>query len=143
MVKKKPHARSKRPLVSDSHIALNTNSRWTMSVDGYILTVTSANSLVSDVHDPRGTVQSHSPSLFRSLKREEAVPMRQQKKMLPRGVDATLQNAQSLGVAGILALLAIFFVFTPGRISALESDRTIAQFAHTAWGPKDGAPSRS
>ena len=67
--------------------------------------------------------------------------MRQQKKMLPRGVDATLQNAQSLGVAGILALLAIFFVFTPGRISALESDRTIAQFAHTAWGPKDGAPS--
>ncbi len=67
--------------------------------------------------------------------------MRQQKKILPRGVDATLQNAQSLGVAGILALLAIFFVFTPGRISALESDRTIAQFAHTAWGPKDGAPS--
>ena len=25
--------------------------------------------------------------------------------------------------------------------AAFESDRTIAQFAHTAWGPKDGAPS--
>ena len=25
--------------------------------------------------------------------------------------------------------------------AALDSDRTIAQFAHTAWGPKDGAPS--
>ena len=25
--------------------------------------------------------------------------------------------------------------------AVLESDRTIAQFAHTAWGPKDGAPS--
>jgi ligand-binding sensor domain-containing protein len=24
--------------------------------------------------------------------------------------------------------------------AALDSDRTIAQFAHTAWGPKDGAP---
>src|SRR5262245_34257200 len=25
--------------------------------------------------------------------------------------------------------------------AALDSDRTIAQFAHTVWGPKDGAPS--
>jgi ligand-binding sensor domain-containing protein len=24
--------------------------------------------------------------------------------------------------------------------AAFDSDRTIAQFAHTAWGPKDGAP---
>ena len=36
---------------------------------------------------------------------------------------------------GLLAAIACLTAF------ALDSDRTIAQFAHTAWGPKDGAPS--
>jgi signal transduction histidine kinase/ligand-binding sensor domain-containing protein len=36
---------------------------------------------------------------------------------------------------GLLAAVACFTAF------ALESDRTIAQFAHAAWGPNDGAPS--
>ena len=35
----------------------------------------------------------------------------------------------------------LFFALACSRGAALESDRTIAQFAHTAWGPKDGAPS--
>jgi signal transduction histidine kinase/ligand-binding sensor domain-containing protein len=67
--------------------------------------------------------------------------MRQQDNMLPRGVDGSIKSALSLSVPRALALLAIFFISTAGRLSALDSDRTIAQFAHTAWGPKDGAPS--
>lgn len=35
----------------------------------------------------------------------------------------------------------LFFALARSFAAALESDRTIAQFAHTAWGPKDGAPS--
>ena len=37
---------------------------------------------------------------------------------------------------GLMAAVACFTAF------ALNSDRTIAQFAHTAWGPKDGAPTQ-
>jgi len=42
----------------------------------------------------------------------------------------------------VLALELCLFLALAGSCSAaLESDRTIAQFAHTAWGAKDGAPS--
>jgi signal transduction histidine kinase/ligand-binding sensor domain-containing protein len=37
--------------------------------------------------------------------------------------------------------VCLFFVLACSAAVALDSDRTIAQFAHTAWGPKDGAPS--
>jgi len=42
-------------------------------------------------------------------------------------------RARTLLVCLLLALACAYS-------AALESDRTIAQFAHTAWGPKDGAP---
>jgi ligand-binding sensor domain-containing protein len=37
--------------------------------------------------------------------------------------------------------VCLFLVLACSCGTALDSDRTIAQFAHTAWGPKDGAPS--
>jgi PAS domain S-box-containing protein len=37
--------------------------------------------------------------------------------------------------------VCLFLALACSCSAALESDRTIAQFAHTAWGPKDGAPS--
>jgi len=37
--------------------------------------------------------------------------------------------------------VCLFFALACACSAAPESDRTIAQFAHTAWGPKDGAPS--
>jgi ligand-binding sensor domain-containing protein len=42
----------------------------------------------------------------------------------------------------VLTLKVLLFLALAGSCSAaLDSDRTIAQFAHTAWRPKDGAPS--
>jgi PAS domain S-box-containing protein len=42
----------------------------------------------------------------------------------------------------VLGLVVCLFLALAGSCSAAaDSDRTIAQFAHTAWGPKDGAPS--
>ena len=37
--------------------------------------------------------------------------------------------------------VCLFLALACSCAAALGSDRTIAQFAHTAWGPKDGAPS--
>jgi len=37
--------------------------------------------------------------------------------------------------------VCLFFALACSCAAALDSDRTIAQFAHTAWGPKEGAPS--
>ena len=37
--------------------------------------------------------------------------------------------------------LCLFLAFACSYSAAFGSDRTIAQFAHTTWGPKDGAPS--
>ena len=37
--------------------------------------------------------------------------------------------------------VCLFLALACSCSAALDSDRTIAQFAHTAWGPKDGAPS--
>ena len=37
--------------------------------------------------------------------------------------------------------VCLFLALACSCSAALESDRTIAQFAHTAWGPKDGVPS--
>ena len=37
--------------------------------------------------------------------------------------------------------VCFFLALACSYSAAFESDRTIAQFAHTAWGPKDGAPS--
>ena len=37
--------------------------------------------------------------------------------------------------------VCLFLALACSCAAALDSDRTIAQFAHTAWGPKDGAPS--
>jgi ligand-binding sensor domain-containing protein len=37
--------------------------------------------------------------------------------------------------------LCLFLALACSCCAASGSDRTIAQFAHTAWGPKDGAPS--
>jgi PAS domain S-box-containing protein len=37
--------------------------------------------------------------------------------------------------------VGLFLALACSCSAALDSDRTIAQFAHTAWGPKDGAPS--
>lgn len=37
--------------------------------------------------------------------------------------------------------LCLFLALACSYSAAFDSDRTIAQFAHTAWGPKDGAPS--
>jgi|HubBroStandDraft_4_1064222.scaffolds.fasta_scaffold05501_3 PAS domain S-box-containing protein len=37
--------------------------------------------------------------------------------------------------------VCLFLALAYSCAAALDSDRTIAQFAHTAWGPKDGAPS--
>ena len=36
--------------------------------------------------------------------------------------------------------LCLFLALACSYSAALDSDRTIGQFAHTAWGPKDGAP---
>src|SRR5262249_62211365 len=46
----------------------------------------------------------------------------------PRSVIRTLEVCLLLGLPCSCA-------------AALDSDRTIPQFAHTVWGPKDGAPS--
>jgi ligand-binding sensor domain-containing protein len=43
-------------------------------------------------------------------------------------------------VAGTLKV-CLFLALACSCAAALGSDRTIVQFAHTAWGPKDGAPS--
>jgi signal transduction histidine kinase/ligand-binding sensor domain-containing protein len=37
--------------------------------------------------------------------------------------------------------ISLLILLVCSRFAAAESDRTIAQFAHTSWGPKDGAPS--
>src|SRR6201992_1261398 len=37
--------------------------------------------------------------------------------------------------------VCFFLALACSYSAAFESDRTIEQFAHTAWGPKDGAPS--
>jgi PAS domain S-box-containing protein len=37
--------------------------------------------------------------------------------------------------------VCLFLALACSYASAFDSDRTIAQFAHTVWGPKDGAPS--
>src|SRR6266481_1253802 len=37
--------------------------------------------------------------------------------------------------------VCLFLALACSCAAAFDSDRTIAQFAHTAWGPKDGAPS--
>ena len=37
--------------------------------------------------------------------------------------------------------LCLFFALACSCAAALDSDRTLGQFAHTAWGTKDGAPS--
>jgi PAS domain S-box-containing protein len=37
--------------------------------------------------------------------------------------------------------VCLFLALACSCSAAFDSDRTIAQFAHTAWGPKDGAPS--
>ena len=37
--------------------------------------------------------------------------------------------------------VCLFLALACSYSAALESNRTMAQFAHTAWGPKDGAPS--
>jgi ligand-binding sensor domain-containing protein len=39
-----------------------------------------------------------------------------------------------------VALIGLLTAIACSAASALDSDRTIAQFAHTAWGLKDGAP---
>src|SRR5271170_6132225 len=36
--------------------------------------------------------------------------------------------------------VCLFLALACSCAAAFDSDRTIAQFAHTAWGPKDGAP---
>ena len=36
--------------------------------------------------------------------------------------------------------VCLFLALACSCAAALDSDRTIGQFAHTAWGPKDGAP---
>lgn len=38
-------------------------------------------------------------------------------------------------------VVCVFLALAPSCSATIESDRTIAQFAHTAWGPKDDAPS--
>ena len=38
-------------------------------------------------------------------------------------------------------VILLFLALACSRAAALHSDRSIAQFAHTAWGPKDSAPS--
>jgi signal transduction histidine kinase/ligand-binding sensor domain-containing protein len=42
---------------------------------------------------------------------------------------------------GRMLEICLFLALACPFAAALHSDRTIAQFAHTAWGPKDGAPS--
>src|ERR1700761_4787003 len=37
--------------------------------------------------------------------------------------------------------VCLFLALACSFSAALDRDRTITQFAHTAWGPKDGAPS--
>src|ERR1700679_2943505 len=37
--------------------------------------------------------------------------------------------------------ICLFLALTCSCAAALDSDRTIAQFAHTSWGARDGAPS--
>src|ERR1700723_3459259 len=39
-------------------------------------------------------------------------------------------------------LIGLFGLLICTAAVALDCDRTIAQFAHTAWGPKDGAPTQ-
>jgi ligand-binding sensor domain-containing protein len=36
--------------------------------------------------------------------------------------------------------ICLFLALACSCAAAVDSDRTIAQFAHTAWGPKEGAP---
>jgi len=52
-------------------------------------------------------------------------------------------KASVVGPRYILRTLEVclFLALACSYSAAFDSDRTIAQFAHTAWGPKDGAPS--
>lgn len=64
-------------------------------------------------------------------------------------VTISKQNSCLIRTLGLLAIffvtsanqICLFLVFASTSVAALESERTIAQFAHTAWGPKQGAPS--
>jgi PAS domain S-box-containing protein len=51
-------------------------------------------------------------------------------------------RASVVGPRYVIRTLTVcfFLALACSCAAALDSDRTIAQFAHTAWGPKDGAP---
>jgi ligand-binding sensor domain-containing protein len=40
-----------------------------------------------------------------------------------------------------MLVVCVFLALASSCSATIDGDRTIAQFAHTAWGPKDGAPS--
>jgi hypothetical protein len=52
-------------------------------------------------------------------------------------------HAEQVGPRYVVRTLQIclFLALACSCAAAFDSDRTIAQFAHTVWGPKDGAPS--
>jgi hypothetical protein len=64
--------------------------------------------------------------------------MRQQEKMPPRAVDAAIKNSQNSGIARTVALLAIFFISSAGRIVALDPTSHISQYGHSVWRVQDG-----
>jgi ligand-binding sensor domain-containing protein len=43
-------------------------------------------------------------------------------------------------LGGRILKACLFLVFGLSCSAAFDSDRTIAQFRHTSWGPKEGAP---
>lgn len=67
--------------------------------------------------------------------------MRQRGKSLSRTVRAAFRGVRSRGLASLftLALVAMFFNFTAGRLFALKPGTLISQYGHTAWRVQDGA----
>ena len=63
-----------------------------------------------------------------------------------RRADSCSSGRRRSSVAGLRYVVwtlevCLFLALASSHSAALEIDRTLAQFAHTAWGPKDGAPS--
>src|SRR5215469_7626955 len=58
--------------------------------------------------------------------------------MPPLTVDIAIRNERNSGIARILALLAVFFVYSTARIVALDPTSHISQYGHSVWRVQDG-----
>ncbi len=79
------------------------------------------------------------PNLWRTAAHLSAVPAyRGKEEVLPR-MPIAARDAYQSGIARILALVALFFVFSARQILALDPTSQISQYGHSVWRGQDGA----